>query len=243
MSSSNNIPKHIAIIMDGNGRWAKKRNLPRTSGHLAGVKRVEEAIATARELGIKVLTLYTFSTENWTRPQEEVSMLMRTLISVLNRKIRKLNEGNIRFKFIGRKEGVPKVVLEAIASAAEKTKNNTGLIVNIAFNYGGRIEILDAVKGIAVEIEKKKITSHQITEELINRHLYTFGLPDPDLLIRTSGELRISNFLLWQIAYAEIWVTDTLWPDFDKRDLYEAITAFQKRERRYGGLKPKLTYR
>jgi len=231
-----NLPKHIAIIMDGNGRWAKKRNLPRTGGHLEGVKRVEEIIAAAHEKGIQVLTLYAFSTENWRRPQEEVSMLMRTLIAALNRKIEKLNKSNIRLQFIGKKEGIPRIVLEAIEAAAKKTKNNTSMTVNVAFNYGGRQEIIEAIKEIAQKAKEEKIAVDDINEDVFSEALYTRGLPDPDLLIRTSGEQRISNFLLWQLSYAEFYFTPKMWPEFNKKEFEKAIADFQSRERRYGDI-------
>ena len=234
--STNNLPQHIAIIMDGNGRWAQKRNLPRTRGHLQGVKRVEEIIEAASAMGIKVLTLFAFSTENWNRPEDEVSMLMRTLISALNKKVRELNKGNIRFRFIGRRGGIPKAVLKTIDAAEALTKENTGLTLNVAFNYGGRIEILDAVKKIATDVKNNKLKVSGITEEVFNDALYTKGLPDPDLLIRTSGEQRISNFLLWQLSYAEFYFTDKFWPDFDAQELKKAIDEFGTRERRYGNV-------
>ena len=230
------LPKHIAIIMDGNGRWAKKRNLPRTRGHLEGVKRVEEIIAAAHEKGIQVLTLYTFSTENWTRPPEEVSMLMRTLISALNRKIEKLNKKNIRLQFIGKKLGVPNIVLEAMEKAAQKTKHNTAMTVNVAFNYGGRQEIIEAIRKIAQQAKEEKIAVDEIDEDLFSEALYTRGLPDPDLLIRTSGEQRISNFLLWQLSYAEFYFTPKMWPEFNKKEFEKAVADFQGRERRYGSI-------
>jgi len=234
MEDISNPLSHIAIIMDGNGRWAKKRNLPRTHGHIEGVKRVEEIVQAASEMGIKVLTLYAFSTENWTRPEDEVSMLMRTLISVLNKKIRRLNKANIKLQFIGRKEGIPKAVLKTIDSATQLTKNNTGMILNVAFNYGGRIEILDAVKKIATEVNERKIKVSNINEDVFNEALYTKGLPDPDLLIRTSGEQRLSGFLIWQSAYSELVFMDVFWPEFRKIDFMRAIRTYQRRKRKYG---------
>ncbi len=234
---NNNLPAHIAIIMDGNGRWAQQRHLPRTHGHLEGVKRVEEIVEAARKMGIQVLTLYTFSTENWTRPVDEVSMLMQTLISVLNKKIKKLNEGNIRLQFMGIREGIPAAVLKTLDEAAALTKDNTSMILNLAFNYGGRVEILDAVRKIAREAAAGKINADDINENLFSNALYTKGLPDPDLLIRTSGEKRISNFLLWQLSYAEFYFTEKYWPDFDTKELELAIADFQSRERRFGNVK------
>jgi len=232
----NHLPKHVAIIMDGNGRWARQRHLPRTHGHLEGVKRVEETISAAREMGIKVLTLYTFSTENWSRPENEVSMLMETLINVLNRNITRLCEGNIRFQFIGRRNGIPEKVLKTIDSAMELTKNNKVLILNLAFNYGGRLEIIDAVRKIAGAVKDSRLRVDEIDEGVISEALYTQGLPDPDLLIRTSGEKRISNFLLWQLSYAEFYFTDKYWPEFNKDEFQKAILDFKSRERRYGNI-------
>lgn len=234
--SKRDLPQHVAIIMDGNGRWAKQRNLPRTHGHLEGVKRVEEIVRVAREMGIKALTLYAFSTENWRRPEDEVSMLMRTLIAVLNRKVRELDKVNIKLQFIGRREGIPNAVLKTIDSATALTKDNTGMALNIAFNYGSRMEILDAVRKIASDVKDGKIKISGITEELMSDSLYTRSLPDPDLLIRTSGEQRISNFLLWQLSYAEFYFTENFWPDFKEREFKEAIENFQKRERRFGDI-------
>src|SRR3989338_6319859 len=234
--SKRDLPQHVAIIMDGNGRWAKQRNLPRTHGHLEGVKRVEEIVRVAREMGIKALTLYAFSTENWRRPEDEVSMLMRTLIAVLNRKVRELDKVNIKVQFIGRREGIPNAVLKTIDSATALTKDNTGMALNIAFNYGSRMEILDAVRKIASDVKDGKIKISGITEELMSDSLYTRSLPDPDLLIRTSGEQPISNFLLWQLSYAEFYFTEKFWPDFKEREFKEAIENFQKRERRFGDI-------
>ena len=228
------LPQHIAIIMDGNGRWAKARQLPRTHGHLEGVKRVEEIVSAARKAGIKILTLYTFSTENWTRPHKEVSMLMRTLLSVLKNKVQQLNRNNIKIQFIGRREGIPETVLKSINSATELTKNNTGMTLNVAFNYGGRGEILDAVKSLVTAVQKGQMAAADINERTFSEALYTKGMTDPDLLIRTSGEKRISNFLLWQLSYAEFYFTDTYWPDFRESEFKKAVAEFQNRERRYG---------
>ena len=230
----NSLPKHVAIIMDGNGRWAKKRNLPRTQGHVEGVKRIEEIVSVAREMGIKALTLYAFSTENWNRPEDEVSMLMRTLIVVVERKVNELSKNNIKLRFIGKREGMPNVVLKAMDEAMELTKNNQGMALNVAFNYGGRQEILDAVRKIALHVKENKIQIDLINEELFSGALYTNGLPDPDLLIRTSGEQRISNFLLWQLSYAELYFTDKFWPDFGPEEFKKAVNDFKARERRYG---------
>ena len=228
------LPQHVAIIMDGNGRWAKSQHLPRTRGHIEGVKRVEEIVYFANDRGIKVLTLFTFSTENWKRPKHEVSMLMKTLINVLERKVKELSQKKIRLQFIGKKEGVPPTVIKTINNATEFTKHNTGMTLNLAFNYGGRLEILDAVKGIAMAVKNGQLTISDITEEIFDEFLYTKGLPDPDLLIRTSGEKRISNFLLWQLSYAEFYFTDKFWPDFSQEEFEKALTEFKKRERRYG---------
>jgi len=230
------LPNHIAIIMDGNGRWAKFHKMTRTQGHIAGVKRVEEIVDNACDLGIKVLTLFTFSTENWSRPESEVAMLMNTLVFVINRKIKKLKNKNIKFQIIGRIDRIPKSVLRTINKAITHTKGNTGLILNLAFNYGSRLEIVDAVRSISQDVKDGSLDVDAITEDTISQALYTKGLPDPDLLIRTSGELRISNFLLWQLSYAEFYFTDKLWPDFDKDEFNKALQDYQNRERRYGNL-------
>lgn len=229
-----NIPGHVAIIMDGNGRWAKQKNLTRTQGHAEGIKRVEEIVAAAQAMGIKVLTLYTFSTENWHRPQSEVSILMRMLTHVLKEKIKKLKKNNVKFRVMGRRERIPEEVMRTFAMAVEETKDNTGLIVNLAFNYGARLEMVDAVRHIAEAVTKGQLLISEIDEALINDSLYTKGLPDPDLLIRTSGEQRISNFLLWQISYTELYFTKKFWPDFTTQELKKAVSDYQGRERRYG---------
>ncbi len=234
------LPAHIAIIMDGNGRWARKRGLPRVAGHRAGINAVREVVEGSAELGISVLTLYAFSVENWKRPRTEVSTLMQLLKEYLNKELANIHKNNIRFRTIGRTDQLDSSVQAELEKGIERTRANTGMIFNVALNYGGRAEIVDAVNEILRNGGKDAVARGGITESEFAAHLYTAGQPDPDLLIRTSGELRISNFLLWQIAYAEIWVTDTLWPDFEKRHLYEAIIAFQKRERRYGGLEPQL---
>jgi undecaprenyl diphosphate synthase len=234
----NSMPTHIAIIMDGNGRWARKRGLPRVAGHRSGIQAVREVVEGAAELGIPVLTLYAFSVENWKRPRTEVSTLMQLLKEYLNKEIENLHRNNIQFRTLGRTDELDASVQRELEKAIQKTGSNTGMIFNVALNYGGRAEVIDAVNRI-LRIRAKS-DGEDITEVEFSKYLYTAGLPDPDLLIRTSGELRISNFLLWQIAYAEIWVTETLWPDFEKRHLHEAIVAFQKRERRYGGLQSQL---
>ena len=232
------LPRHIAIIMDGNGRWARNRGLPRVAGHRSGIQSVRQVVEGSAQLGIPVLTLYAFSVENWKRPRTEVSTLMHLLKEYLNKELDNLNKNNIRFRTLGRTDQLAASVQRELEKGIQKTQANTGMIFNVALNYSGRAEIVDAVNRILRNGAKAK--AEELNEQEFATYLYTAGLPDPDLLIRTSGELRISNFLLWQIAYAEIWVTDTLWPDFEKRNLYEAIIAFQKRERRYGGIEPQL---
>ena len=234
------LPAHIAIIMDGNGRWARKRGLPRVAGHRAGIRAVREVVEGSAELGIPVLTLYAFSVENWKRPRSEVSMLMQLLKEYLNKELENIHKNNIRFRTIGRTDELDPSVQDELEKGIARTRNNTGMTLNVALNYGGRAEIVDAVNRLLRNGGRELTLNGGISEKDLAQYLYTAGQPDPDLLIRTSGELRISNFLLWQIAYAEIWVTDTLWPDFEKMHLYEAIIAFQKRERRYGGLEPQL---
>jgi undecaprenyl diphosphate synthase len=228
------LPAHIAIIMDGNGRWARKRGLPRVAGHRAGIDAVREVVEGSAQLGIPVLTVYAFSVENWKRPRTEVSMLMKLLKEYLNKELDNIHKNNIQFRTIGRTDELDPSVQAELEKGVVHTRKNTGMIFNVALNYGGRAEIVDAVNRIL------QTGRDRITEKDFSQYLYTASQPDPDLLIRTSGELRISNFLLWQIAYAEIWVTGTLWPDFEKKHLYEAIIAFQKRERRYGGIEPQL---
>ncbi len=230
------IPQHIAIILDGNGRWAKRRNLPRTQGHIEGVKRVEEIVDAAQATGVKVLTLYTFSTENWSRPAAEVSMLMDLLTAVLSRKIDKLQKNNLRFQTIGRTDKIPDSVLKMIHDVSERTRDNTGLIINLAFNYGSRTEIVDAFQDIVRKVKSNEISIEDINETMVGQHLYTKNLPDPDLLIRTSGEKRISNFLLWQLSYAEFYFTDKCWPDFNTNEFQKAIDDYASRERRFGSL-------
>lgn len=232
----NPIPRHIGIIMDGNGRWAKKRGLPRTAGHAAGMKRVREIIRAADGLGIEALTLYSFSTENWKRPKEEVAYLMKLPIEFLKTDLQELIERNVRVQMLGGKEETPSATYRALLEFEEKTKHNNGLILNFAINYGAREEIIDAIRSIIEEVEKGNIDKKQIDEQVVNQHLLTRGLPDPDLIIRTSGELRISNFLLWQIAYSEFWFTEGLWPDFSTKTFYQAIYEFQNRNRRYGAV-------
>ena len=226
------LPQHIAVIMDGNGRWAAQRHLPRVEGHRAGIDSVRDIVETSARLDIKVLTLYAFSVENWKRPVTEVSTLMMLLKRYLRLELNTLLGNNIRFRVIGREEELAPDIRRELKMAEDKTTGNSGMLFNIALNYGGRAEIVEAAKRIIAS----GIAPADLDEQRFADFLYTAGQPDPDLLIRTSGEMRVSNFLLWQIAYAEIWVTDTLWPDFRKRDLLEAILAYQKRDRRYGGI-------
>ena len=236
------LPAHIAVIMDGNGRWAKSRHLPRVSGHQQGIKSVREIVETSARIGLPVLTLYAFSVENWKRPKTEVDTLMRLLREYLHKELRTLMENNIRFQVIGRWRELADEVIHDLQWGIDETRNNTGLLFNIALNYGGRTELVDAFRQMYLQMKAAGEDAELISEERISQHLYTAGVADPDLLIRTSGELRISNFLLWQIAYAEIWVTDVLWPDFRKQHLYQAILDYQKRERRYGGITKTVNY-
>ena len=232
------LPAHIAIIMDGNGRWAGRRFLPRVAGHKAGIGPVRTAVETCARLGVKALTLYAFSVENWKRPRHEVETLWRLLRYYLKQEMPDLQKNDVRLQAIGRLEALPEPVRLELDAAVEATANNRGLLVNLAINYGGRAEIVDAVNAV-LEMARLdgSLDSLRLDEDLISTNLYTSSCPDPDLLIRTSGEMRISNFLLWQIAYAELYVTETLWPDFTRTDLLEAVVAYQKRERRYGGLR------
>jgi len=228
------LPRHIAIIMDGNGRWAKKKLLNRISGHMKGVDAVREVVTACRELGIKVLTLYAFSVENWRRPKEEVAALMRLLKEYLVKEAEEMVQNNIRLRAIGRVEDLPLDVQSILQETIKKTGQSDGMILNLALSYGGRSEILHAVQGILSDFQKGRIKPEEITLQRFSQYLWTWGLPDPDLLIRTSGEFRISNFLLWQIAYTELYVTETLWPDFDRQELFKAIADYQSRERRFG---------
>jgi undecaprenyl diphosphate synthase len=230
------LPRHIAVIMDGNGRWAQRRHLPRIAGHQSGTKSARIVIETCARLKIDALTLYAFSVENWRRPKTEIEFLMQLLREYLRREMPLLQKNNIRMRFLGRPEELPEAVQHDTREAMEATANNTGMILSVALNYGGRAEIVDAVNAVLAE-RNGHAAGSSITEEQLSAHLYTGGLPDPDLLIRTSGEMRVSNFLLWQIAYAEIFVTDTLWPDFNRTCLLEALVEYQKRERRYGGIR------
>ena len=230
------LPRHVAIIMDGNGRWARLRHKRRVEGHRAGIASVRDVVETSARLGLEVLTLYAFSVENWKRPKTEVSTLMGLLKRYLRSELETLLGNNIRFRVIGRMDELPTGVQEELRRGMERTSQCTGLLFNIALNYGGRTEIIDAVRGLLGDVLANGRDPSRVTEELLSSYLYTAGQPDPDLLIRTSGEMRISNFLLWQIAYAEIWVTEVLWPDFRRRHLLQAVADFQKRERRYGGI-------
>jgi undecaprenyl diphosphate synthase len=231
------LPHHIAVIMDGNGRWAKKRHLPRIAGHRAGIRAVRHVVEASARLGVPCLTLYAFSVENWKRPRMEVKLLMNLLREYLKKEISELNKHNIRFSAIGRISSLPAAVQHDLQATFDQTRANTGLRLTLALNYGGRAELIDAFRNLAVELKRNgAIDVESIDEQMLSKCLYTRDLPDPDLLIRTSGEMRLSNFLLWQVAYSEIWVTETLWPDFAERDLYRAIIDYQRRERRYGGL-------
>jgi undecaprenyl diphosphate synthase len=231
------LPRHLAIIMDGNGRWARRRHLPRVAGHSSGVQSARMAIETCARLKLEALTLYAFSVENWRRPKTEVDFLMRLLREYLGRELPSLNKNNIRLRILGRMDELPAGVRDDLAEGMELTAKNTGMTLALALNYGGRAEILDAFNRLLASPRNGHGPSSPVTEEELAAQLYTSGLPDPDLLIRTSGEMRVSNFLLWQIAYAEIYFTDTLWPDFNRARLLEALVEYQKRERRYGGIR------
>ena len=228
------LPRHVAIIMDGNGRWARARGLPRVMGHRAGIKSVRAVVEAAREIGIGVLTLYAFSVENWKRPPAEVSTLMRLLNEYLRREMENLMSNEIRLNVLGDFEGLPALVQGSLRRVMQSTRNNHRMLLNLALNYGGRAEILQAVRQVAAQVKAGKLHPDALDEETFSRFLYTDGIPDPDLLIRTSGEQRISNFLLWQISYAEMYITPKLWPDFGKLDFTQALAEFQRRERRFG---------
>ena len=228
------LPKHVAIIMDGNGRWAKKRALNRIRGHENGINSVRDVVRTSREIGISYLTLYAFSEENWKRPKHEVDALMSLLERFLKKELDEMLENGIRFQTIGRTGKLPKSVQRLISETSDMTSQNRDMVLTLALSYGGRQEIFDAVQRISQRIESKDLKPEEITQQTISDSLYTAGIPDPDLLIRTSGEYRVSNFLLWQIAYAEMYITPTLWPDFRKEEYFSVIEAFQKRERRFG---------
>jgi undecaprenyl diphosphate synthase len=229
-----NLPLHIAVIMDGNGRWAKKKGAMRIFGHRNAIQAVRDVTEGCGEIGIKFLTLYAFSTENWGRPKEEVEGLMELLVNTLKEEIKTLMDNQVKLKTIGDTSHLPAECQKNLAWAMDKTKDNNGLTLIIALSYSGRWEITEAVKSIAAEVTAGKLKANEITEAVVNNHLQTSGVPDPELLIRTSGEMRVSNFLLWQMAYTELYITPTLWPDFRKEHLYEAICAYQQRERRFG---------
>ena len=236
LSNDQKLPEHIAIIMDGNGRWAKKRGLPRTFGHKAGVSAVKKIVRVSGDIGIKYLTLFTFSSENWHRPRYEVSALMKLLYESTRDELDELHENNVKFVTSGNIEQFPKMQYDILTEAINKTRNNTGLVLNLALNYGGRDEIINAVKKIAGDVADGKLMKEEITKELFSSYLYHPEIPDPDLLIRTSGEMRVSNFLLWQTSYTELFVTSTMWPDFSEEDYYSAILEYQSRERRFGSV-------
>lgn len=241
VKAKGNIPQHIAIIMDGNGRWAKKRSLPRVAGHQRGVESVRQVVQTCVGLGVKVLTLYTFSTENWNRPKDEVSTLMRLFVRSLKNETDELNSNNIRLTTIGDITSLPNIVQNELNAALEKTSQNSKMILNLALSYSGRWELVEAVKDISKQLMDGKIKPDEITEETISQNLSTAGMAEPDLLIRSGGEFRISNFLLWQIAYSEIFISEVLWPDFRCKHLLDAIKDFQKRERRFGLVSEQLS--
>jgi len=234
MKDLGGIPKHIAIIMDGNGRWAKEKGLARIAGHREGAERVKEIVNAAAKLGVKVLTLFFFSTENWNRPKGEINMLMRYLSSYLDREVKELHKNNVRFKVIGAGDPIPRNLQKKIREIENKTKDNTGPVLVLAINYGSRQEIMEAAKKFASRVLSGESKVQDLDEEEFSKYFYTAGLPDPDLLIRTSGQMRISNFLLWQLSYAELYFPEKYWPDFRAKDLEEAIEEFQKRERRFG---------
>jgi len=228
------MPSHVAIIMDGNGRWARRRGLPRTAGHRAGVKTVKRIVTAAGEAGIKFLTLYTFSEENWSRPKSEISAIMRLLYETTKKELNELLAKNVKLIATGRIEALSPRRRQALEEAILKTRDNTGIVLNLALSYGGRTEILDACRTLAQLAKDGKVDPSQLTEDDLRDHLYTNGMPDPDLLIRTSGEMRLSNFLLWQTAYTELYVTEVLWPDFSDEDFFRAVWDYQSRERRFG---------
>jgi undecaprenyl diphosphate synthase len=234
LKARGNVPRHVAIIMDGNGRWAKARGVPRLMGHRAGRESVREAVRGCVALGVEVLTLYTFSTENWNRPKREVAALMAILRQTLRAERKELRENNVRLEVIGRRQDLAPDVLAAIDATRHYLAGSTGLLLNLALSYSGRAEIVDGVRRMLEDNARHPFPPGSIDEALIERYLATAGLPDPDLLIRTSGEMRISNFMLWQLAYTEMWITDTLWPDFRRRHLYQAVADYQERDRRFG---------
>ncbi|MDM9581651.1 isoprenyl transferase [Nostoc sp. GT001] len=228
------LPQHVAVIMDGNGRWAKRQGLPRIMGHKRGVDALKDLLRCCQDWGIQALTAYAFSTENWKRPQEEVDFLMTLFQRVLRQELREMVEENVQIKFVGNLQDLPRSLQEEISRSMEETKNNRGIRFSVATNYGGRQEILQACQAIAKQVQQGMLQPHEINEQVFESHLYTAGITDPDLLIRTSGEMRLSNFLLWQMAYGEIYITDALWPDFDRAEFHRALCAYQQRERRFG---------
>jgi len=231
-----NIPQHVAIIMDGNGRWATRKKLPRLIGHQRGAEVLRETVVTCKDLGVKYLTAYSFSSENWQRPPEEVKDLMKLFVEVLQRELDGLIENDVKLNLIGQREIIPEKILKVFENAEEKTKLNKALVFNIAFSYGSKQEIFDAVKKICIDHSRSEIDLETVGPEALSGYLYTAGIPDPDLLIRTGGESRISNFLLWQIAYTELYFTDIMWPDFSRKNFFKAVSSFQKRNRRFGRL-------
>lgn len=233
------IPQHVAIIMDGNGRWARAQGKPRTFGHAAGARTLRRIVKFADKLGIKALSVYAFSTENWKRPITEVHFIMDLLVEYLTKELEEFNQYNVQIRFMGAREGLPDIVKEKMDHALEVTRNNTGIILNIAINYGGQRELVGAMKEIASLVKEGKLQPEDINEKTVEEHLYTRGLPAPDLLIRTGGDLRVSNFMLWQIAYSEFWTTPVYWPDFSEELLAEAVLSYEKRDRRFGGLNQK----
>lgn len=238
MAQEINMPRHVAIIMDGNGRWAEEKRLPRIAGHHEGTKRVKEIVKAARELGLGVITFFAFSSENWGRPKHEVGMLLHYFESFLRKELPGMIKNNIRFRVIGRGHPIPRRLLEKIRDAERKTQKNTGLVLVLAINYGSRQEIVDAVKGVCARVIDGRIDPNDLDEEEFSKYLYTSGLPDPDLLIRTSGEIRLSNFLLWQLSYAEMYFSKAYWPDFHREEFELALKDYQRRQRRFGNIAP-----
>lgn len=236
VDASGKIPEHVAVIMDGNGRWANLRNLPRVAGHRAGMKTVKEVVKAADEIGIRYMTMYAFSTENWKRPRDEVDFLMKLPQEFLSTELDELVERGVRIRMLGSKEKLPAHTLEALLTAEERTRENDGLQLNFALNYGGRDEIVKACAEMAAQVQAGVLDPKKLDENVLSRFLYTSEIPDPDLLIRTSGEIRLSNFMLWQLAYTELWFTDVLWPDFTREHFYQAIAEYQGRARRYGAV-------
>ncbi|MEH1815543.1 MAG: isoprenyl transferase [Nostoc sp.] len=228
------LPQHVAVIMDGNGRWAKRQGLPRIMGHKRGVDALKDLLRCCQDWGIQALTAYAFSTENWKRPQEEVDFLMTLFQRVLRQELREMVEENVQIKFVGNLQDLPRSLQQEISRSMEETKDNRGIRFSVATNYGGRQEILQACQAIAKQVQQGMLQPDEINEQVFESHLYTAGITDPDLLIRTSGEMRLSNFLLWQMAYGEIYITDALWPDFDRAEFHRALCAYQQRERRFG---------